>query len=357
MKVLVIQQKMLGDVLVSSILSRHIKEFFKDVTVHFLVNEGFEAVLKNNPYIDEIISFPSHDKNKIQQFYKFLKSVRSQRYDVVIDAYGKMESMLITAFSMADTRISYKKWYSQIIYSDIVDRRKQLPYSLGLALDHRLLLLEPIINILQTPLARPRIYISEEEEAEITNYLHKNGISPEQKMLMIGVLGSGDNKSYPLEYMAEVLDNIALKRPDLLLLFNFIPSQQQKVDKLISYCKKETVERIKKDLYTKDLRSFLALLSKCEGLVSNEGGAVNMAKALALPTFSIHSPWISKLGWHTFKEDKKHEAVHLIDYNPELFAATKRKEWKKMAHQLYSQFKPSYFLGELTAFINREIPK
>lgn len=357
MKVLVIQQKMLGDVLVTSIIARHIKEFYKDAAVHFLVNQGFEAVLKNNPYIDEIVSFSLQDRKKVKGFYRFLRMIYANRYDVVIDAYGKIESQLITAFSRANIRVSYKKWYSTLIYSHPIDRQKQLPYGLSLALDHRLLLLEPIINEIQNPLTRPRIYISKTEETQLADFLKKHGIREDEKMLMIGVLGSEPAKSYPLKYMAKVLDSIALNRPDLLILLNFIPSQRIEVEKLISYCRQQTVSKIQKDLYTENLRTFLALLSKCKGLVSNEGGAVNMAKALEIPTFSIHSPWISKRGWHTFYEDTKHEAVHLMDFVPELFQKTKKKEWKKMAKVLYFHFKPEYFLDFLKKFLDCEITK
>nr|WP_298998396.1 glycosyltransferase family 9 protein [uncultured Allomuricauda sp.] len=355
MKALVIQQKMLGDVLVSSIIARHIKEFYKDVTIHFLVNEGFEDVIKNNPYIDEILLFSSQDRKKIKGFYSFLKKIHRNQYDVVIDAYGKIESMLITASSRANIRVSYQKWYSKLVYSHPIDRSKQLPYGLGLALDHRLLLVEPVVSEIKKPRARPRIYISEAEEAHMTRFLKKNGIRESEKMLMIGVLGSEPAKTYPLEYMAKVLDSIVSNRPDLILLFNFIPSQKVEVEKLISFCQEQTVSKINENLYTEDLRVFLALLSKCEGLVSNEGGAVNMAKAAQIPTFSIHSPWISKEGWHTFYEDTKHEAVHLMDFAPELFQKTEKKEWKKEAQDLYSSFKPEYFLDSLKNFLHREI--
>ena len=105
-------------------------------------------------------------------------------------------------------------------------------------------------------------------------------IQPNDKLLMVGVLGSDPSKSYPLKYLAEVLDHIAANRADLLLVFNFRPAQQILVDRLLSYCNDQTISKIKQNLYQKDIRLFLALLSKCVGLVSNEGGAVNMAKAL-----------------------------------------------------------------------------
>ena len=202
---------MLGDVMVSSIIARHVKEFYEEVTVHFLVNEGFEDVLENNPYIDKIILFSPQDDKSISSLYTFLKRIHAQKYDIVLDVYSKILSTLIAAISRAKIRISFKKWYTSFFYTHAVDRRKQLPYQLGLAINHRLLLLKPIIEHIKNPLIRPRIYISETEEQQVSNLLKKNCINEDEKMVMVGVLGSEPSKSYPLKYMAKILDNIVSK--------------------------------------------------------------------------------------------------------------------------------------------------
>ena len=110
MKVLIIQQKMIGDVLTSTILCENIKANIKESKVYYLINTQTKAVVENNPYIDEIVLFtPKYRKSKLA-FYKFLKEIRKEKFDVVIDVYGKLESNLICLFSKAPIKISYKKW-------------------------------------------------------------------------------------------------------------------------------------------------------------------------------------------------------------------------------------------------------
>ena len=48
------------------------------------------------------------------------------------------------------------------------------------------------------------------------------------------------------------------------------------------------------DVFGETLRDFLAITYHCDALIGNEGGAINMAKALNVPTFTIFSPWIKK---------------------------------------------------------------
>ena len=99
MKVLVIQQKMIGDVLTSTILCENIKNNLPKSEVHYLINTHTKAVVENNPYIDKIVLFtPNFRKNKLA-FYNFLKGIKKENYDVVIDVYGKIESNLICFFS------------------------------------------------------------------------------------------------------------------------------------------------------------------------------------------------------------------------------------------------------------------
>jgi heptosyltransferase-2 len=57
-------------------------------------------------------------------------------------------------------------------------------------------------------------------------------------------------------------------------------------------CKPATQKNVFFEVFGKSLREFMAITSHCDALIGNEGGAVNMAKALDIPTFSIFSPQI-----------------------------------------------------------------
>jgi heptosyltransferase-2 len=110
------------------------------------------------------------------------------------------------------------------------------------------------------------------------------------------------------------------------------------------------------DIFANDLRGFLALASYCNALIGNEGGAINMAKALSIPTFSIFSPWIDKNTWSIF-EDDYNVSVHLKDFKPEIYRNKEEKKLKKDALSLYNDFKPSYFTKKLEQFLDTILNK
>jgi heptosyltransferase-2 len=52
MKILIIQQKMIGDVLTSSLLFEVLKNNYKESELHYLINSHTSEIINNNPLID-----------------------------------------------------------------------------------------------------------------------------------------------------------------------------------------------------------------------------------------------------------------------------------------------------------------
>ena len=352
-KVLVIQQKKIGDVLVSSLLCRHLKENIPNAEIHFVANTGTEAVLINNPYIDSIIYFAPEYRKSYRSFLSFLTGLRTKRYHVVIDVYGKIESLLMTLFSGADKKIAHRKGYTRFFYTHPIKSIKGQILGEGLAIENRLRLLNPLIDSLKSPEALPEIYLSEDEVQSASKALLDQGIRPGQPLLMISLLGSVPSKTYPLDYMAQLLEEVVHASPQTTLLLNYIPRQKPEVDKLFGLLSSKTSEMIRPEVYTSNLRGFLALLHHCKALVGNEGGAVNMAKAIGIPTYSIYSPRIEKEAWDTHRQAGFHLAVHLKDFEPEHFVGMDKKALRKASSELYRQFKPKYFKDSLRVFIQK----
>ncbi len=353
-KILVIQQKMIGDVLTSTILCEQLKKNIPDSEIHYLIYSHTEAVVANNPHIDRVILFTQEYRESKPAFYKFLKEIKRAKYDTVIDAYGKLEGNLVSLFSKANIKISRRKWYSSFIYTHAITNAIITRTKLGLAVENRLSLLSPILPEVTNLLKPPKIYLTHTEIDAAKDFLEKKGIDTSKHILMIGVLGSGKNKTYPLPYMAKVINTIAEKFEGTLL-FNYIPSQKKEVEKLYGLCGEKAKKQISIEIYAPSLRSFLGVLHHCQAIIGNEGGAINMAKALGVPSFSIFSPWITKIAWDTYNSDNMNIAVHLGDFHPELFENKSKKELKKEAFGLYQKFEPSFFNDDLKKFLKGKI--
>lgn len=343
MKILVIQQKMIGDVLTSSILFEALRLKYPNAQLDYLINEHTFPVVENNPFIDNFIFFTKKEETSKKALFKFSLAIRKQNYDVIIDVYSKLSSNIITAFSKAKTKISYRKSYSKSIYTHNINLIKT---GSNLAINNRLNLLTPLD--IDSNTIQPIIYLKEEEILQADIFLKNNGLQTNTPIYMISVLGSGPNKTYPFNYMAKVVDLIVSETKGQIL-FNYIPSQEKEAKDIFNLCKKTTQNNIFFNVYGNSLREFLAISSHCTALIGNEGGAINMAKALSIPTFAIFSPWIKKNAWNLFENDTN-VCIHLKDYKPTLYNSTE-KNYKKESSDYYLQLTPDLFSKELKTFL------
>ncbi|TMM53274.1 glycosyltransferase [Maribacter algarum] len=345
---LVIQQKMIGDVLASTIICESLKHHFPGAEVHLVANENTLPVLEGNPYVDKVVVFKKEYRESKRTFYRFLKSLKKTQYSAVIDAYGKLESNLMTRFAKSNTKIGRRKWYTSWIYSDPIYQSLITDAEIPLSISNRLMLLDPLLSKNKF-VTYPKLYLSEDEIEKAKSAIEEISDIEGEKLIMIGILGSGPDKTYPPKYMAEVLDTIC-QNCDSKLLFNYIPSQKAEALNIYHLCSKETQKHIAIDFYADSLRDFMGVLSQCDMLIGNEGGTVNMAKALEIPSFCFFSPFIVKGAWHG-KVYKNHDSVHLRDYRPELFGEMDKREIKKNITTLYEAFEPNLFKEVLLNFL------
>ena len=136
----------------------------------------------------------------------------------------------------------------------------------------------------------------------------------------------------------------------MTILFNYFPKQIKQAETILNLCSDKTKSKIYFDLLGSDLRSFIAIMNECDAIIGNDGGAINMAKALNKPSFIIFSPWIEKKMWATFEDGINHSSVHLEDYQPNLFREKTEKELKDEAENLYLELKPELIIPKLELF-------
>ncbi len=350
-KILVIQQKMIGDVLTCTVVCEALRKKFPNATIDYLINSSTIPVVQGNPFFDNIVEFKNEYRQSKYAFYRFLKKIRNSKYDLVIDAYGKLESNLIVLFSGATEKISFYKKYTNFLYTKTINRISHPITNASTTIENRLLLVYPKNKICEN-IIQPKIFLSELEKEESKTFLKSNGITFDKPLIMISVLGSEIRKTLPYKYMAKLIDEI-VSTTNADILFNYIPSQEKEAKAIYELTLQKTQLHTHLNVYGKNLREFISILSHCNALIGNEGGATNIAKALNKPTFTIFSPWIVKGDWNMFEDGFTHDSVHLADFKPNLYKDKPIKEIKKNALKLYQEFDSSLILPKLQNYLKK----
>ena len=353
-RILVIQQKMIGDVLISTLICKNLKIWNPNVHISFIANRHTLDVVRNNPYINEIIVFEDHFKKNKWGLFQFLLEQGKERYDYVIDAYGKLESKLICFFIRAQHKIGFKKNFSFLVYSHRVKLNRELEHPLQLSIRNRFQLLEPIMGDFPK-IKDVEIHLTQ-DEINTTRKRLDAVLGKGNQAIMVSALGSSENKSYPLNYLARLMD-IAFKTTNLPFILNYRPDQKLQIGSLLDQLQPTTQEAVLKSLTPNSLRDYISTAYHCIAVVGNEGGAINIAKVLKKPTFAIFSPLIDPKGWHT--ETPNHSmAVDLKTFFPNAINYIEHRKIRKSpkkVQSLYKMLKPELFEKQWINFFKNVI--
>ena len=111
-KVLLVRLSSLGDVIFNIPLANVLKKNGYSVT--WIVTEKGYDIIKDNPAVDKAILLPVRKwKSRgfciqnIIEFFKIIKELRSEKYDIAIDTQMMLKTMIIMRLSRAERKICY----------------------------------------------------------------------------------------------------------------------------------------------------------------------------------------------------------------------------------------------------------
>jgi len=107
-KFLIIQTAFIGDVILATPLIEKLHHFYPDAQIDFLLRKGNENLLRNHPYVDNIIVW-NKKQNKIKNLLKVIKRIRQKKYDYAMNLQRFASSGIITAFSGAKLKAGFNK--------------------------------------------------------------------------------------------------------------------------------------------------------------------------------------------------------------------------------------------------------
>jgi ADP-heptose:LPS heptosyltransferase len=345
MKILIIQNKRIGDVLLASIIPKNLKKLYPNSVIFFLCNKHAAPVLKNNPNINKIIAI---EEKKLQHFGSLIKIayfINSEKFDLIIDPYVKLGSQFLSLLSGATERISYKKRTLPWAYTNQIPFLTHKTSKYGKAIDDRLSLLKALATNFEFEV-KPELFLEAQEINQGKNFLSK--VNPKRKTIIFGILGSTLQKSLPISYTVALI-NFLTNNYKINLVFNYLPSQRYLVQQILENVTPS--DKLYPEIFCDDLRDFIKLAYHCDAMIANEGGSVHLAKAFNKPTFTIFSPFIPKESWATFENEPQNRSIHLKEVKPQLFISKNKKQLTLESKELYLELKPEYIINALQDFM------
>ncbi len=112
-KILIIRLSALGDTIHTLPLANAIKKQFPSVQLDWIVEDKASKFIINNPLINNVYELPKkkckNNKNKFQniiEFFKIIRKIQKEKYDIVIDTQQLLKSAIILGLSGGKRRIA-----------------------------------------------------------------------------------------------------------------------------------------------------------------------------------------------------------------------------------------------------------
>lgn len=311
-KILVVQLKQIGDVLLSSPICNTLKNNFPDYQIDYIIYDYTFGVVENNPNIDNIIKITNKERESKLEFFKFL--MKLPKYDICINVQGKLEGALISLFSGAKDRISWNRKGWKLIYNKSVNADKLIEISgIGNTIDHRLALLAPFEKIKYH--RDLKIWIKEEEKENIRNIMKNAGIDFNKPVISFGVTSRKEYRIWPKERFAKLIDVLYEKYGIQAVLF-FAPNDK-KYNSEEKYCNEvkglvENEKAVFTNIKTKSARELIVLLSESDMYIGNDNGPRHFAQAVDTPSFAIFTTLNNKKSFCPHNSSR-HKAIDMQD--------------------------------------------
>ncbi|MEI7481509.1 MAG: glycosyltransferase family 9 protein [Elusimicrobiota bacterium] len=294
-KILLIQFRQIGDVLLSTSAAEVLKANFPRAKLDFLTQQPSEQALARNPVIDEVLVYDA------KKPVKWLLEVRRRRYDLVVDLMSNPRSALVAAMSGAKIKAGPAYTHSAWAYNFKLELRPgQREYNPFFKID-----LLSQLGLKNVFYPYPKFYPAAGDLAWAAEAVAK--LVPDaglrSALIFFSPASRRMTRLWPAEHYARLAALIVRKTKSAVLVL-WGPGEKSLAEEIVRAADHPAVLLAPE---TSDLSRLSAMLQQAALLISNCNGAKHIAQASGVPTLGIYGS--SRPESWTPPNDPKHQII------------------------------------------------
>lgn len=281
MKILVVNIKYLGDLIVSTPGIRSLRKKNPTAEIVFMVRKGYEEIFSNNQNIDRVITFDPALKEKsgkrsLFDGFRFANKIRKEKFDVVLALHPSDRIALLSFFSGAKIRIAPRKQSFGFLFNKKVD-----------VLEDTVSYLDYYNKIfssfdVQIDSDKTEFFISQEAEKWAADFFNAKSITNNDLIVGIHPSASEPTKIWPSDHFVDLINKITRSNNIKVLLL------EGPQDKAICREIQKKIEQNSILFYSSnDIHKSAALLKRCRVFITHDTGTRHLAVALEVPTIAL----------------------------------------------------------------------
>ena len=273
-KILLIRLSSLGDIVLTTPAIRAVRAHFPDAYIAMLVAKQSAEILRENPHLDEIITFDRLAKNKdTGEMLRIIRHLRERKFTMAIDFQRKFRTEMLMYFSGATERIGKGRFCTVRVHEQgnkhATAHYFDMLHAAGIpAEDQRL-----------------ELFLSEFEQLDAAQRFDTAGVA--DGGLKVGLFpGAGWKlREWMPERFAAIGDRLVEHFNANVLIFGG-PKEAELVQTVANLMNTQAIPFAG----NLQVRELAACLEKCDLFLTNDTGPMHIAAAVGTPTVSLFGP-------------------------------------------------------------------
>lgn len=287
MRILIIHTAFIGDIVLSTPLIKKIKDTYPDSDITYVTTPSGEAILKNNPYLNNIIIYDKRGEHKgISGVWQLGKRLRYENFNMVITPHRYLRSSILSWLSRSPVRKGYDIASGSCLFTEKIkyDRTK-----------HEVEKLLSFVAPENKKRYEIELYPGEKEKMKGDN-LWKENLLEDKKMVVLAPGSKWFTKQWPVEYFNKLAESLKkLSNVRLIVVGG--------KDEINLPIEKENIIDMRGKTSLLELAD---ILSRADVVVTNDSSPIHIASAFKKPRiFALFGPTIEKFGFFPWSLNSK----------------------------------------------------
>lgn len=295
-KILIIRLSAIGDVVRTLPALRALRSKYPSAYIAWIVEESAQDLLQGHPDLNHLFVFKRKKLakdiftlnkflNPFKEVLDFIREIRREHFDLVLDFHGILKSGVIGFLSGAPLRVGFSRNYSKEfnylfnnyyvnLETDAVSRiERNLNFIrfLGVDCDGQ----EPIIPI------------TNEDKYYIDNFFKEKGLCNHIPLIAVhpGTSKKTTYKRWNILYYANVADKL-IDKLQAKIIWTWGPGELETAEAIVKRMNHESIIACK----TENLRQLAEIFCRCNLFLGSDSGPMHIASFVKTPVVAIYGP-------------------------------------------------------------------
>jgi len=292
MRILIVRLRQIGDVVFTTPAVAALRRRFPDAHLTYLVEPAAAPIVVSNPHLDEVIVAPR--RGGIAGMLADVGlgwRLRRAQYDLAIDFHGGPRASLLTLMSGAPRRIGYTVAGRRWMYTDVVERPRELRRRHSV--ENQWDLLKALDVAAPTRAANPvEMPIDRSARTNVDERLAAAGVASDEDLAVIHVSASSPFRRWPLSSFVDTVVALASQAGRRVIVTSG-PSEREAASGIIDDARRKlpAADRHRVlgggDFSLAELR---ALLERSALFIGGDSGPLHLAATTRVPIVAIFGP-------------------------------------------------------------------